>query len=244
MPVEIPAPPSLLLVSAFAVLGAAAVLFWLYVVRRVWPAPSGRRNLAAAGLVVWAGMGLALAFQPWFHVLDRFPPPALRLFLAGFVATLALGLSPIGRRIATTLPVSLLVGFQCFRMPVEWALAMGAAEGVVPPQLTWHGHNWDVVTGVLALPIAVAVARNPSLRPALWLWNVAGVGLLFNVVGTAIASLPGPLQAFTNPPVNVWISYAPFVWLPTLLVTSALMGHLLVFRWLLARSEPVADKAP
>lgn len=209
--------------------------FWIYVVRSSWPESGARRLWAMAGLLAWAALALAFANQPWFHALDRFPPPALRLFLFGFVATLAVGLSPLGRRMAARLPLLVLVGFQCFRLPVEGALALGAAEGIVPPQMTWHGHNFDVVTGALAVPVAAAVRRWPALWPALWVWNLVGLGLLINVVGVAIASMPGPLQAFTNPPVNVWVSYPPFVWLPSLLVTSALMGHLLTFRWLMAR---------
>jgi hypothetical protein len=29
---------------------------------------------------------------------------------------------------------------------------------------------------------------------------------------------------------NVWVTYSPFVWLPAVMVTAGLMGHLLVWR--------------
>jgi hypothetical protein len=34
---------------------------------------------------------------------------------------------------------------------------------------------------------------------------------------------------------NVFVTYPPFVWLPGILVTAALIGHILVWRWLSAR---------
>ncbi|MGB8330037.1 MAG: hypothetical protein WCE62_07900, partial [Polyangiales bacterium] len=80
-------------------------------------------------------------------------------------------------------------------------------------------------------------AQGRGTRRTPWLWNILGSALLLNIVAVAILSLPtfavwGPQQ------VNVWITHAPFVWLPTLLVPFALIGHLLLWRRLLgARSQ-------
>jgi hypothetical protein len=37
---------------------------------------------------------------------------------------------------------------------------------------------------------------------------------------------------------NVWITYAPFVWLPAVMVLAALAGHLLIFRALASEQLP------
>ena len=60
------------------------------------------------------------------------------------------------------------------------------------------------------------------------MWNLAGLGLLVNVVTVAIQSFPGPLQSLW--PSNTWVTGLPYVWLPTVMVPLALGGHLLVFR--------------
>jgi hypothetical protein len=36
-----------------------------------------------------------------------------------------------------------------------------------------------------------------------------------------------------NEPANTFITHVPWVWLPAVMVLAAVMGHALVFRWLL-----------
>lgn len=50
------------------------------------------------------------------------------------------------------------------------------------------------------------------------------------MIPTPSASLTWTFSALV---VVVWVAYAPFVWLPMVLVQAALMGHLLVLRKLL-----------
>ena len=40
--------------------------------------------------------------------------------------------------------------------------------------------------------------------------------------------MPTPFRQFS--PANLFVAEVPFIWLPAFLVTSALFGHLLVFR--------------
>ena len=68
---------------------------------------------------------------------------------------------------------------------------------------------------------------------AMWLivaWNIAGPGLLVNIVTVAILSTPVPFRYFVNDPANLLPSTFPYVWLPTFLVQAALFGHLVVFK--------------
>ena len=50
----------------------------------------------------------------------------------------------------------------------------------------------------------------------------------------AILSAPTPLRTFHNEPANDWITHAPWVWLPTVFVVAAIIGHVLVIRRLRA----------
>ncbi len=196
-------------------------------------APTRRRALATAlAVALWlaatarlAATGF-LAFEPQPTVV-----PLLALALGG---TLFLGFSRFGGRIAAGLPVAVLVGYQSFRIPVELLLHRGYAEGLVPVQLTYLGMNFDVLTGVTALVLAALSQLGPVPRWLLVVWNLVGFGLLANVVAIAALSAPTPLRVFANEPANVWITRAPWIWLPAFLVPMALLGHLLVLRWLLA----------
>ena len=56
-----------------------------------------------------------------------------------------------------------------------------------------------------------------------------GFVLLVNIVGIAIVSTP-VFGWFGNDRLNTFVTFPPFVWLPAILVTAALMGHILVWR--------------
>jgi hypothetical protein len=96
----------------------------------------------------------------------------------------------------------------------------------------------DVLTAVLALPTAFVVAKrgenDPLARRITLGFNVIGLGTLLNIMTVAILSVPGPLRVFMNEPANTFVTAVPYVWLPTLMVLVALLGHLLVFRRLWA----------
>ncbi len=166
--------------------------------------------------------------------LDRYDPlpaPALLLVLAVTIATVAWALSPVGARVALSIPLGVLVGFQVFRIPVEVLLHRLAGEGVIPFEMTYTGRNFDIVTGVTGGLLGIALLRGRAVpRSVLLAWNVLGLLLLANIVGVAALSTPTPFRVFTDGPPNLLPSTVPFVWLPTFLVQLALAGHLLLFR--------------
>ena len=100
----------------------------------------------------------------------------------------------------------------------------------MPVQVTYEGWNFDIATGLLAALLAVALWRGrPSAR---WVsaWNGLALVLLAIVVVTAALSMPTPFQQFTAAPTTAAVATFPMIWLPTVLVQAALLGHLLVLR--------------
>src|SRR5438093_1264700 len=66
--------------------------------------------------------------------------------------------------------------------------------------------------------------------------GAAGLALHGNVV--TVAGISTPLfRWFGDDKRNTWVTYPPFVWLPAVMVTAGLIGHLLVFRWLASTSR-------
>jgi hypothetical protein len=169
---------------------------------------------------------------------ERFPPRIMPLLGLGGALTVALAASRFGKRLAESLPLALIVGYQGFRVAVEVMLHRAYLEGVIGVQMTWSGSNFDVVSGLTGLALGLWLWRRGEDRPApralLWAWNLLGLGLLITIVSIAIMSFPGPLARFDGPP-NTWVTTVPFVWLPTIMVTAALFGHLLLARRLLLR---------
>lgn len=171
------------------------------------------------------------------ELLDRYSPlPAPALVLVGAITagTIVLALSSFGARVAAAIPLTALVGYQVFRVPVEWVLHRLYLEGVVPVQMTYSGRNFDVVTGLTAAALAIVIASGRRARGLVFIWNLVGLGLLVNIVTIAALSTPAPFRVFTDDPPNLLPSTFPFVWLPTFLVQAALFGHLVMFRALWA----------
>ncbi|APR80148.1 Hypothetical protein A7982_05495 [Minicystis rosea] len=195
---------------------------------------AGRRAamFAGVGSAAWLAVTFGLGASSALARFDTFPAPFHRVMMATTVAVLALTLSRAGKRLVLGVPISALVGFQAFRVIVEIVLTRLHHEGAIPVQMTWEGMNFDVVTGLSALPVAWLAARGKLPRLALAAWNVMGLGLLLTVVTVSMLSAPGPLRAFNGEPALTLVARAPWPWLPFVLVASALAGHVLVFRWL------------
>jgi hypothetical protein len=229
-------PASTPLVLSFAALAVAitvALPVMLHAADRRLGRPRARARrqalLAAAAAGGWLALTGVAAAAGWLSFSSR-PPTMPLLFAAALALGLGLAVSPVGRRLSEGLPLAALVGVQGFRLPLELAMHRAAGEGLMAPQLSYAGRNLDIVTGVAAALLAgwLAVGRAP-----LWTvraWNALGAALLANVVVLSLLSSPTPLRVFHWTPGNEWITRAPFVWLPSVLVTMALAGHVLVWR--------------
>lgn len=141
--------------------------------------------------------------------------------------------SALGARLAAGLP---LVGFHAFRLPLELILHEAFEAGLMPVQMSYEGLNFDVLTGLSAIVVAALLATGRAGLRLARLWNIAGFLFLLNIVANAILSMPGPLRRFANDPPNVWVSRAPWVGLPAVMVLAALAGHLILFRRLHGRA--------
>jgi len=236
---------SALLTVAFVLVVLATAILVLGLVRRAYAmsaeqGPPGRAPFRAFfGLGVWMALTAALASSGVLGDFDARPPPMLVLMAVTVAGSLAIAFSPFGTHLMAQLPVTWLIGFQGFRLPLELVMQRAAEEHVMPIQMSYSGRNLDIVSGITAILVAWMIARGYGTKRTPWLWNLLGTGLLLNVLAVAILSLPG-VAHWGPEEVNVWISRPPFVWLPTVLVPFALVGHLLLWRRLLRGQASMA----
>lgn len=223
------------LLASFAALTLAVVAGVVVGVRRVRPTWTGRAIAAAAG---WLALTSALALSGVTAQFDARPPPFVFVLVGTLALGLGLGLSRVGLALAAT-PLPILVGFQAFRLPLELLMHHAATEGVMPPVMSYTGRNLDIVAGAGALVVAVALWRRAG-RGLAWAWVVLAFATLGNVVFIAVRASP-LFAAYGPEQLNTWVAYAPFIWLPTVLVATALAGQIVVVRALL---RPAAPKPP
>jgi hypothetical protein len=217
-------------IAGIALLVCAGVVLatWRFADRR-----SAQRLTLALGL--WLLVSGALAHRGFFATEGTTPPRFLWLILPTFALPVGLAFSSVGQRLAAA-PLPLLIAAHGFRLPLELVMHRAAVEGVMPPQMTYSGSNFDIVTGATALVVGGLAVKGLAPRWLVLAWNTLGTLLLLNVITVAILSLPF-IRAFGDEPryVNTWVAYFPFVWLPAGLVSAALLGHLLLWRRLLSR---------
>lgn len=220
--------PTISLLALVAIVASAA----LAGVRRADRSAGGRPlfPVAAAVLALWLAYAarLSLAGKLLPPPGGGAPPVAL-LMPPGLLLAILAVFSPLGKRL-TALPFAALIGFQAFRLPLEFLLYAFHAQGRLPVQMTFAGRNFDVLTGLSAIVVAWMAARGRAGRGLILGWNLAGLALLLNIVAVAVLSLPAPWRAFPEDPPNELVLHFPYVYIPALFVMAALAGHLLIFR--------------
>ncbi len=178
-------------------------------------------------LPLWIFFQAALALGGFYQETATFPPrifsfgvlPALLLIIVYFVFFRD---TFVGR-----LPLEILTFLHIVRIPVEIVLYWLFLGGQVPELMTFEGRNFDIVSGILAPVVFFAAFRGGETKRGLLIaFNVVGLVLLANIVGTAIVSLPSPIQmaAFDQP--NRAVRFFPYIWLPTIVVPIVFFAHL------------------
>lgn len=135
-------------------------------------------------------------------------------------------------------PTHVLIFLQAFRIPVEILLWVLYKADALPIQMTYDGLNYDIVTGILAIPVGYYLFKKSAAHKFVGIiFNIIGLLLLVNIVSIAILSMPSPIRYFMNEPANVAVTWFPIVFLPAYLVPMAYYMHILSLKQLLLRKK-------
>jgi hypothetical protein len=195
------------------------------------PLSSAQKLSAVAIAGLWIGLAIALAATGVYADVAT-PVPAIGV-MAGLplvVAAIAALSSAKVREALLALPVPLLVGLNIMRIFGAFFLllaARGGLSGPFPQSAGWG----DVIIGVTAVPLTLAVARDiAGHRGALLAWNLFGTVDLIAALTLGILSAPGsPLQLFGGTIGSTAVTVLPWSNIPTLLVPFYLITHALIF---------------
>lgn len=217
----------------FALLAPLVAVLFAALIVRAEPAWRWRTSLLAAA---WLALTASVARSGFLARLDPVPPPAALLIVAALGLAFAIGCSRVGGALASRTPMMHLIGLQAFRLSLELGMHRAYEQGIMPEALTWTGSNLDVVTGLSAAVLALAMmfgARVP--RALVWAWNVWALACLAMIAVLAVLLSP-MVHAFGTDParIDTWVLFFPYVWLPAVLVPVALASHLVLTRQLLA----------
>lgn len=224
--------------DAFTAIGITAITIFVAVFAPLVLTHGDRGRALRWFLVILAVMAVSgvAASAGWLSRFDRFPPPMAMMMVAVIAGGIGLGLSPFGKRLAVATPLVALIGLQGFRLPLELLMHRAAELGIMPKQLSYSGYNFDIFSGLGAIILYIAATMGMRLpRALLWAWNIWGMLCLGAIAIIAVTTSP-MVRAFGDAPgqLNTWVLYMPYVWVPVVLVTAAIAGHVLISRKLLA----------
>ena len=224
-------PASVPSLAAFNGIMAAVIAALLWALQHTYR--SARvTGLTALALAFWLGAQSLLVAS---GRMTSLPLNGLPFFFGPIlVVWIGLALSPVGRRLATAVPLAALVAFQSFRLPLELVLHSWVTQGTIPQTMTWSGQNWDIVSGLAALVCAPLASRY---RLAARVANIVGFALLLNVMRVAILSSPVPFGWGLQPPLLLAF-HLPYALIGPVCVGGALFGHLVLTRALWSPTKP------
>lgn len=217
----------------------------LYGLRRsiskpIFPAVRRKKILLVAITIItgWSALLTVLSLNGFFSDFSKLPPRPALVLLAPLPFVLIFAFSKTGKQILQNVPPHWLVLMQAFRIFVELLLWLGYIKNMFPVQMTFEGRNFDVLTGLLALPAAYFISKHKMKSVTILVFNVTGILLLLNILIVAVLSMPTSFRYFMNEPANTLIAQFPLIFLPGILVPIAYTLHILSLRqWYLLKHQ-------
>lgn len=192
-------------------------------------------NRVILSLGSWMAFVSTLSIKGFFSNFETFPPRLMIvLFVPLIILVWALLISKTTKDLLPHISSKTLITLQVFRFFVEILLWMLFVQNLLPIQMTFEGRNFDILAGITGPVVGyLAYDRKILSRTILIVWNILSLGLLINIVGTAILSIPSPFRYFMNEPANTIVTQFPVIWLPAFLVPLAYGLHFLSLRKLI-----------
>lgn len=215
-------------VSATFIAIVIAVLGFIYFA--ISAATSGKKSIVPpiviTILIGWIFIVSLQTFNGFFTNLSGIP--RLPIFVGiPVLTTIILLIVPRTRAVLMNMPITTLHYLHIIRVPVEMVLWWLAVSRAIPVDMTFEGSNFDIISGISAPFAAVfLVGARSKNRVGAIIWNVVALGLLVNIVGTAISYLPYFFTPTGGEVANLGVFYFPYVLLPTFVVPAVLFCHL------------------
>ena len=185
-------------------------------------------------LSAWLIFQIFPSVYGFYLITDTLPPRFLLLVAPPFLFIFLLFITPFGRKYLDSLNIKRLTLFHMIRIPVEFVLFLLCIHKAVPELMTFEGRNFDILSGISAPFIYYyGFVKQKLNKKIILVWNFICLGLLLNIVISAVLSAPFPFQQFAFDQPNIAVLYFPFTWLPSLLVPLVLLSHLASIRQLL-----------
>jgi hypothetical protein len=206
--------------------------------------PGQRRTTWLAIIVpftLWAAVAWSAAINGVFRTdYSQLPLLPAAIFTPLVVGAPLLLFSKRVGQLLDAMPTTWLVALQLYRVVGSQWLAYWLL-GRLPGLWALPAGSGDVLTGLFALPAAMALASGTADgRKAAILWNIFGVADFVVAITLGMIITPGPFQLIIPQGPNVGLDGYPNVLTPAFVVPSSILLHALSLRQLRRRSRSEA----
>jgi hypothetical protein len=178
-------------------------------------------------LLGWYGLVTSLAVKGVFasSAVDNLSLIPVAVFVPIVIGLWLILRSETFKAAIAAVPLSWLVGIQVYRVVgfaflVVWGLGKMPGESAVP------AGAGDVTVGLLAIPVAWAVARGfKGARTAAYVWNYIGILDFVVALAAGYLSSPGPFQVLALGHPDIMVSAYPMVMFPVFAIPISSLLH-------------------
>jgi hypothetical protein len=188
------------------------------------------------GSLAWLGLQGVVFATGFYLKTDTLPPRFALAVVPTFISIAYFLTQKSSANVLDKLSLKDLTLLHVCRIPVEIGLLWLYQSQQIPQIMTFEGRNFDVFSGLTALPMVwYAFQNNTIKRTPLLIWNIVCLALVCIIVVIAFLSAPTPFQQFGFEQPNVGVLKFPFGWLPSFIVPVVVFCHLVSIRLLLKR---------
>jgi hypothetical protein len=231
--------PNLILLAASVVVLCYLYYVWTIIRDNASPAQMNSVSKKPKWFAIAYGLYLIIIFalgSTGFFATVTMPPRLAIIFIPIMATVILLVVSKISTSLnfLTLVPPATLVSIQAFRIAIEFGLTQFYADKIIPVELTFHGRNFDIAIGLLAIPIAYLLFTKQKLSTKLGIaFNILGLISFINITSIAVSSFPSPFRIYDT---NYLPTYFPGI-LITFLAPVACYFHVLSLKQLMYRSR-------
>src|SRR5437868_406854 len=218
--------------------GLIALGVWLGLERTDLTASQRRTTWLAivVPFTLWAAVAWTAAINGVFRAAAS-PLPLLpaAIFLPVIIGAPLLLLSKRVGQLLDAMPTTWLIALQLYRVFGSQWLAYWL-RGVMPGLWALPAGTGDVLTGLFAVPAAIALATGTvEGRKAAMLWNIFGLSDFAVAITLGMIMSPGPFQLIVPEGLAMAVDTFPNVLTPAFVVPSSILLHMLSLRQLRRR---------
>lgn len=185
-------------------------------------------NKILIGLMAWIALQGVLSAAGFYLKMDTIPPRFALAVVPAFIAMIYFLTNKTSQNFLDKLSLKDLTMLHICRIPVEIVLLWLFQSQQIPQSMTFEGRNFDILSGLTALPMAWFAFQNGEIkRLPLLIWNIICLVLVLIIVTIGILSAPTPFQQWAFEQPNVGVLKFPFVWLPSVIVPIVIFSHLI-----------------